>query len=539
METFGEAAIELYPYARSDDENAAAPRRHAVIVVGGGPVGLALALDLGLKGVPVLLLDDGTGAGVGSRAICFAKRTLEICDRLGPGPRLVDKGVVWSRGRVFRGEREIYAFDLQPQSGHRRPAFINLQQTYFEAFLVEEIRRRQTDGAPIAIRGGNRVTAVHPAADHVAVEIETPGGRYRAEADFVVACDGARSTVRAALGLALTGRVFEEHFLIADIRMRRDMAAERRFWFDPPFNPGRTALLHRQPDDVWRTDFQLGRDIDRAAELAPERVRARVAGMLGADAAFDIVWTSIYAFRCAAMERFRHGRVLFAGDAAHLVSPFGARGANGGVQDADNLAWKLAMVLDGHAGEALLDSYDVERRMGAMDNVTAAQRTADFLAPRGPAERLFHDAVLDLAERHAFARPLVNSGRLSVPVVYDGSPLNGADALAGGPAQSRPGAPCPDAPVGDGFLLDWLGGDFRLLAIDTAAPDRIARNGGAVDSVRVSSEADPSGALAARYLGRAPGAIYLIRPDQHVAARWPAFDEAAITAAFATATGHV
>lgn len=532
-----EMAPKLYPYARSQEQGGPA-RRHKVVVVGGGPVGLALALDLGRKGVETLLLDDDEGVGAGSRAICFAKRTLEICDRLGPGGEMVDKGVVWNRGRVFRGDREIFGFNLLPEAGHRRPAFINLQQTYFERFLFEAIRHRQAEGAPVEIRGRNRVTAIDPRADGVGVEIETPDGPYRTEADYLVAADGCHSTIRRLLGLDFTGRVFEDNFLIADIRMHADFPVERRFWFDPPFNPGQTALLHKQPDDVWRTDFQLGPRVDRAAELDEARITERVRGMIGPEIPFDLVWTSIYTFRCASIERYRHGRVFFAGDCAHVVSPFGARGANGGMQDADNLAWKLALAVEGHAGDALLDSYHDERKLAARENIANSERTADFLTPHTPAHALFRDAVLDLAAAGPFARPLVNSGRLSVPATYDGSPLNGPDALPGGPRRTRPGSPCPDAPLGPGFLLDALGGGFVLLGIDAALPDGLADFGIPVRALEVRAGDDPSGALAARYLGNETGAVYLVRPDQHVAARWPSFDGGAVAHALAVATGR-
>ncbi len=299
------------------------------------------------RGASCVVLDDHDGVGMGSRAICFAKRTLEICDRLGCGDPMVDKGVVWNVGRVYRDEKEVYSFNLLPEDGHKRPAFINLQQPYFEQFLVEEIRRQQALGAPIDIRGQNCVTAMEQKADHVVLDVDTPDGAYRIEADYLVACDGANSPIRAMMGLDFEGRVFEDNFLIADIRMLADFPVERRFWFDPPFNRGETALLHKQPDDVWRLDFQLGWNIDRKAELDPSRIRGRVSAMIGSDIDYELVWTSIYTFRCCTMKDYRHGRVFFAGDSAHQVSPFGARGANGGIQDIDNLAWKLAAVIKG------------------------------------------------------------------------------------------------------------------------------------------------------------------------------------------------
>jgi len=312
-------AFQLYPYARVADQDTSAPVRHPVVIVGGDPIGMGLALDLGRKSVPCLVLDDHDGAATGSHAICFAKRTLEICDRWGCGDPMVDKGVVWNMGRVYRDDREVYAFNLQPEDGHKRPAFVNLQQPYVEQYLVEEIRRQQDAGAPIEIRGRNCVTSMEQRGDHVMLGVDTPDGPYQLEANYLVACDGDNSPIRAMMGLDFAGRVFDDNFLIADIKMNADFPTERRFWFDPPFNRGETALLHKQPDDVWRLDFQLGRDIDRAAELAPDRISKRVAGMIGADIAFELVWSSIYTFRCCTMENYRHGRVHFAGEAAYQV----------------------------------------------------------------------------------------------------------------------------------------------------------------------------------------------------------------------------
>jgi 3-(3-hydroxy-phenyl)propionate hydroxylase len=333
--------------------------------------------------------------------------------------------------------------------------------------------------------------------------------------------------------------VFEDNFLIADVKMTADFPTERWFWFEPPFkDSGASALLHKQPDDIWRIDFQLGWDIDRAKELKPENIRARVDAMLGEGADYTLEWTSIYTFQCRRMENFRHGRVLFAGDSAHQVSPFGARGANSGVQDADNLAWKLDLVVKGLAPESLLDSYSEERVHGADENILNSTRATDFLTPKTAISKVFRNAVLELAQKHAFARPLVNSGRLSVPCVYDGMPLNGPDEL-NGPARSRVGASCADAPMADGFLLEQLGGDFTVLALNTTPPDVADVDGIAVRTIRLDTRRDdPTGAIRARYLGDEPCGVYLIRPDQHVVARWAVADAADIKAALRTATGQ-
>ena len=525
-------AFRTHPYAKVTDQDFGSAMRHPVVIVGGGPIGLATALDLGLKGIKVLLLDDHEGAGAGSRALCFAKRTLEIAARLGAVKPMIEKGVQWNIGKVFHDDRQIYEFNLQPESGHQFPAFINLQQPYFEKFLFDAIEKARANGAPIEIRGKNRVDALITHDDHVALEVMTPDGPYNLEADWLVACDGARSPLRDMMGLSFDGRVFEDNFLIADVRMNADFPTERWFWFEPHFKSGESALLHKQPDGVWRIDFQLGWNIDRKAELEPAKIRSRVDAMLGGKVEYEFVWTSIYTFQCRCMEKFRHGRVLFAGDSAHQMSPFGARGANSGIQDVDNLGWKLAMVVNGEAPDALLDTYSTERVQAAAENILNSTRATDFITPKSEISKIFRNAVLNLAERAAFARPIVNSGRLSLPCTYDGSTLNGADDPQL-PRRTRPGSPVPDTPLGTDWLLSKLGGQFQILAFDTDAPDQLKLAGLTLKTIKLSC-ADNS-ALRDRYLGEAPSAIYLLRPDQHVAARWITFDESAIRSAFAQA----
>ncbi|MCI4665996.1 MAG: FAD-dependent oxidoreductase [Neomegalonema sp.] len=530
-------AFRLYPYARSADQDAPAPVRHPVVIVGGGPIGMSMALDLAEQGVASVILDDHEGVGAGSRAICFAKRALEIADRHGFGVAAHEKGVVWNLGKVFHGDKLAYEFNLLPEEGHKFPAFINLQQPYFEKFAVERIRELQAAGAEIDIRGKNRVDSIEQLDGGVRLNIMTPEGPYQIDADWLIACDGAGSPTRKMLGLDFDGRVFQDSFLIADVRMTADFPVERRFWFDPPFKSGASALLHKQPDDVWRIDFQIGWDVDRQEELKEANIRARVDQMLGPDIKYDIVWSSIYTFQCRRMKKFRHDRVIFAGDSAHQVSPFGARGANSGVQDVDNLGWKLALVMKGAAGEALLDSYEMERMYAADENILNSTRATDFITPKSEVSQIFRNAVLELAKDHAFARPLVNSGRLSLPSIYDGSELNSEDGLrASGfdaPLRTRPGAPATDAPLADGWLLEKLGGRFQILAIGVAAPDPIAFDGGVAEPLAIQVSAE----IQARYLGDAPSAVYLLRPDQHIAARWATYEPAAVKAALHRALG--
>jgi len=354
-------------------------------------------------------------------------------------------------------------------------------------------------------------------------------------ADWLIAC-GANSPTRRMMGLDFVGRVFEDNFLIADVVMQADFPTERWFWFDPPFNRGQSALLHRQPDNVWRIDLQLGWDIDRETEKRPERVIPRLKAMLGPDVEFGLEWVSIYTFQCRRMEKFRHGRVIFAGDSAHQVSPFGARGANSGIQDADNLAWKLAAVVQGQAPESLLDSYDFERVYAADENILHSTRATEFITPKSDTSRLFRDAVLALAGRHEFARPLVNSGRLSMPSAYDDSWLTSPDT-EDLPDATRPGAPMPDAPLPDGWLLDQTGGAFCLLWVNGAAPPDLPQTPVPLRVLHIDPAQAP--VLAQRYLGDAPRAAYLLRPDQHIAARWRAPETMPLTAALARALSQM
>ncbi|HEX6611401.1 MAG TPA: FAD-dependent oxidoreductase [Hyphomicrobiaceae bacterium] len=523
------AADTLFAYRRSPDQDRAQPAHHPVVIVGAGPVGLVLALDLASKGHRCVVLDRRQGPSEGSRAICWSKRTLEIMGRLSLADDLIRRGVTWKTGKVFNGTREVYSFDLQPESGHQRPAFINLQQFHFETHCVTAAAYTGL----IDLRWGHEVTAVVPSATGASLQISTRDGAYTLTADWLVAADGVQSIVRRELGLGFEGRTFNDQFLICDVKLLIDRPTERWFWFDPPFNPGQSALLHRQADNVWRLDFQIGADADRDEEMRPENVARRVSAMLG-DIDFTFEWISCYRFHCRRLARFRHGRILFAGDAAHQVSPFGARGGNSGIQDADNLAWKLDLVLRKRAPETLVDSYDIERRQAADENILASSRATDFISPKGAGARAFRDAVLGLVETEPFARPFLNSGRLSVPTTYEGSPLSSFDGFAPHDTQAlRPGAAAVDAPVGNGWLLAALGGDFCQVSFarNSGNAPHDANGTTGVRHVIVTDET-----ACKRYGAADLPATYLIRPDQHVAARWRHAQPEDIAAAYRSAT---
>ena len=530
-------ALFTFGYQRHADQDARETVRHKIVVVGAGPVGLAFALDMKLRGVDVVIIDDADRIGEGSRGLCYSKRALEILDRYGAGKPCVDKGVVWQIGKVFSRDEQVYQFDLLPEDGHKMPAFINLQQYYLEHFLIERAAE-----LGIYVRWRNKCTGLAQTNDGAIIDIETPDGPYRLACDWLIAADGARSTIRSLMGLEWRGEVFDERFLIADVKMKEDFPTERWFWFEPPFHNGQSALLHKQPDDVWRIDMQLGPQAQPEEEQKPENVIPRVRQMIKHDR-FELEWVSLYTFQCRRIDRFLHGHVAFIGDAAHQVSPFGARGANSGIQDGENLAWKLAMVITGESPEGLLETYHEERSEAADENILHSTRSTDFIAPRSKQEMRFRDAALSLAPHAPFAKRMINSGRLSTPKVYasrlstpDSDTWKGSEGETG----FRPGAVCPDAPLRDAsgqdtWMLDALGGEETLVVFPNGAPAP------QVDGLRtlvVGKDIIDTKGYAARRLDATPGAAYLFRPDQTLAARWRKPDAGKVAAARARLRGQ-
>ncbi len=544
----------VYPefqYVQSEEQSAGIVKRHPVVVIGAGPIGLTAALDCAQRGIPVVLIDDNNTVSIGSRAVCYAKRPLEIWDRLGVATTMVEKGVSWQVGKVFMRDDLVYSFDLLPEPAHKMPAMINLQQYYLEEDLVKACQ----DHPLVDLRWKHKLINLQQDGNQddapATLTLETPDGIFSVKADWVIACDGANSDTRNLVGAGFTGQFFQDRFLIADVVMKAAFPTERWFWFDPPFHRGQSVLLHKQSDNVWRIDFQLGWDADPELEKQAERVIPRIQAMLGKDAKFELEWVSVYQFACRRVDNFRYGRVLFAGDAAHQVSPFGARGANTGVQDIDNLAWKLKLVLDGIAPKSLLESYHEERAFAADDNLLNSTRATDFITPKSKASLRYRNAVLELAKTEPFARPLVNSGRLSTPTPYLQSSLNTPDdAVFQG--KLFPGTNCADAPVRYDRQSTWLlnvlyqlsakqvipAGAFTLLIfgqapsmhdikqIHASLPNGITVS---VLDVRIGGLEDVEGRLAERYDGQT-GTTYLIRPDQHVAGRWRHFDAVKIAA---------
>jgi 3-(3-hydroxy-phenyl)propionate hydroxylase len=512
--------FEVTPPPELDGEGEA-KARYPVAIIGAGPIGLAAAVDLATKGVPSIVLDDNNVVSIGSRAICWAKRTLEIFDRLGIGERMLAKGVTWKTGRLFHGSSEVYNFDLLPEEGHKYPAFINLQQYYVEQYLVE---RAKEFPDLIDLRFKNKVVEHQDNGDHITLQVETPFGNYELKADYTIVCDGAGSPTRKRMGLPFDGQTFEEHFLIADVEMEESpfetQVPERWFWFEPEFHSGQSALLHKQPDNIYRIDLQLGPESDPKLEATEEKVFPRIKAIVG-DKPFKLDWMSVYKFRCAKLERFVHNRMLFVGDSAHVVSPFGARGGNGGIQDVDNICWKLAAVIKAEADASLLETYNEERVHGSAENILNSSRATNFMTPKSSIEHLFRNEVLNLSSKMPFARKLINSGRLSVPCSLEAKTLQQTDE-SNGIKQVQVGDVVLDAPVkadGDStWLVSQVQGEFTLLGVgDVELPDvggarRIGIN---QSNVSYKTLQDEEGLATRRY---GEGNAYLLRPDGHVLA---------------------
>jgi 3-(3-hydroxy-phenyl)propionate hydroxylase len=524
------------------------PARRPVAIVGGGPVGLTLALALARQNVRSVLIEADDSVCTGSRAICISRRSLEIFKRLGIADGFLQKGLPWTGGRSFYRDTEVFRFAMHQDDEQSLPPMINIAQYQIEQLLLDEVERHAD---LIEIRWQTRVTGLEQKTEGGArLALQTGDTNWNLLADWVVACDGGRSTIRDALGLKLTGTTYEGRYVIVDIELDSARATERLAYFDPPSNPGSTVLVHKQPDNVWRIDYQLRDDEDPEAAVNPDNVMPRVQSVLdsmGETGAWSPIWITVYKANALTLERYRHGSVLFAGDAAHLVPIFGVRGANSGIDDADNLGWKLGCVVNGIASPRLLDSYSDERVFAARENLSYGMKSTEFMAPPSFAFDLMRTAVLGLAERHAAVRSLINP-RQTHAIAYVDSPLNaaasGTDGFNRGPA---PGTVLPECRLlgrsDDGtqvaiHLTDLLGPCFTALRFgaDPAQDDAwlqlqrtLADQRVPFQTVTLSKDIKPAetGAYAIDQTGRlhemfdaTPGTVYLIRPDGHVLARW-------------------
>jgi 3-(3-hydroxy-phenyl)propionate hydroxylase len=533
-----------YPFRAPPELAAGGPSHHPVVIVGGGISGLTAACALAQYGVPAVLLDEDNTVGVkgaSSRGICYTQKSLEIFQRLGIYERIAAKGIQWSVGRTFAGADEVYSFDLKQQSGYNlstQPPFINIQQFYIEGYLVERIYEL----GQIDLRWQNRVTAFAQDAECATLTVGTPAGEYQLRADHVIDATGCHSPFRAWAGATVSAKKGDDRWCIADVRFHKHPPVERHTWIEAPFNENRAVWQHLMGDDVWRIDYQMAPDCDPVAVSREEVVRERLARQFGADAGIEIVWVGPYAYRSECVDRMRHGRVFFMGDSAKVVSPFGARGGNTGIADADNLAWKLAAVLKGRAAADILESYHEERHEAARQNVLVTNRTARFLRPASPVEKLFRDAALSLARQHPSARQFVDTGRMAVANPYTRS--SACDRSGGQSVQNVAFAWADGSPAQVNDLLRWADGSLLVLVFGVASAGALGRlraltQTAPVRCVQVLGVDDPAGA---REHVRDPGghlqgachvfghAWALLRPDSYVAATGESVDASLVHA---------
>ncbi len=537
-----------YPFQLPPEIAHGKQQRYRVVIVGGGLAGLAAACDLAGRGISTVLLDDDNTIGVrglASRGITYAQKSLEIFDRLGIYHRVKAKGVEWSHGKTLAGKDVVYSFDLATANVSKQPPFINIQQFYIEWFFVDRIYELGlTD-----LRWNNKVIGVKQMRDGVRLDVETPAGKYPLESDWVLDASGMNSPIRQGLKLPIRPARGQDRWCISDIRFKLDAPLERWTWIEAPFNENRAVWQLPMGDGVWRLDYQMDANADPDAVSNEQVVRSRLRQQLGEDREFELVWVGPYAYRTQLLDKMRQGRVFFLGDAAHVMSPFGGRGGNSGIQDAENLAWKLAMVLNGEAPEALLDSYNAERHPAAVHNIKTTSRTTRFLSPQSKAERLLRDAIISLARDYPFARPLVNTGRMSVAYQYDASPLNtnGGMAIQNIPLTLPNGKPGALLDLFEGescFLALWFS-EYGLRASQVKTMKTLQREAPNLRwaiycaSGRGTKNFGDRGGKLKQALGISGDCVCMIRPDMHLAAKLAQPSVASIRNAFRKALAQI
>ena len=516
-----------YPEFRSEapPESRGESPIHPVIIVGAGPVGLATALSLADQGVRCTLIEAETTIGIGSRAGSLSRYSVEFLATLGIGDQLLAKGLNYDSGWTYFRGQEVFRLKIPGEDGDQFPPMLKIQQCYVELYLAERANAHPL----IDMRWGHSMISVEDGDEPVRLAVRCASGDYAAEARYVVAADGGRSTVRRCLGAALVGKTFDATFVIADVRLDVDLPSGRRMWFDSPWNPGGSVIMHLQPDQIWRFDYSVPDGSDPDYEASPEQVLLRIRqhlSWIGWSTTPTLDWTTLYKAHLRIVPSMRSGHVLFAGDAAHLIPIFGVRGLNGGLSDAANLGWKLARVVQGVSPASLLDSYDEEQQMVFRGNAASADLSTRFVCPPTPGARVVRDAALRLASAHHTFRTLLDP-RQSQPI-----PLYGSGLVVPGGSQSQTSLRAGEAmanlrfvdtalPDSTVYLNELLGPGFTVLRMDDApnfATDLkdVMMGDECVRHVTISlpNRSSPGVGESLR------GETILIRPDHYIAASW-------------------
>ena len=546
---------QIYPFKRPPELEGESIR-HPVAIVGAGPIGLVTALDLARYGIPSVVIEADVQVSHGSRAIVFTRRSMEILQQVGVADRVMEKALPWRCGNsIYRGQK-VFRMEAPYDEDDRYQPMQNLQQQYLEEYLVDQVEAEPL----IDLRWGTKLVSLENRGDGVSLMLDTPEGEYQLNCDWLVAADGAKSTVRGLAGLRMEGDSYTGNFVIADIKVEIDLPTERLAFFDPDWNPGNTILMHREPEGIWRLDYQLPEGETAEQALEPDALNSRIQAqldMIGIDASWELDWCSVYSARAMTLTDYVDGRVLYTGDAAHMLPIFGVRGANTGWQDCHNLAWKLAFVIKGWSEKALLKTYSQERVTAAREIIDEAGKSTRFMTPPHRGYRLLRDATLSLSLSEDFVRPLFH-WRTSRAHDYLSSELNSlSDDNARFTTGPVDGAPALSIKLGEGdYLFDRLGAAFYLFYFtdETELPqslkvmrDSIRGRGVPFEVVVISSTGkcshegrvitDKDGHMAQRY-GANTGTAYLVRPDQHICGRWKTVDNGDLLTALQRAMGN-
>ncbi len=543
-------SYEVYPHFHSDVATLA--DEQSVTVVGAGPIGMCTALLLAKQGVNVILLSAEQQLSEGSRALVYTKRSMEILQAAGAAERIMRRALPWTHGNsIYKGQ---VAFRMaSPTHEHDQFAPLNnLQQNWLESYLLDTIQEHEN----IEVRWGNKVVDHEQHDDAVTLTIQTPEGEYQHRTSWVVAADGGRSPIRERMKLRMQGASYEGRFVIADIRIKLDYPTERLAFFSPDWNPGNTILMHREPDDIWRFDYQLDADISSEAALQPENLHKAVNDqlkMIGQDhLEWEMDWSTVYSARALTLDQYVHHRVMFVGDAAHLLPIFGVRGANTGFQDAQDLAWKLSAVVKKWAPQKLLESYTFDRVGAVREIIAEAGKSTRFMAPPTDGFRLLRNAVLSLSLEHEFVRPLYH-WRTSRPHAYTHSPLNSQyDDNSQMNEWTENGALIPNVKDAQGeFLYDVISGKFSILVLTEKGQitaglltevTQLKTQGIPVQLVALAIDGEEASCadltfkinheIAQQRFYADAGAIYLVRPGHHINGRWLGYHENALLNTF-------